>query len=79
MIGKSEILTEVMISNFIAKLPNYMQFCKWKCLYQMSQDGCSTITFFERLREYEQSILVIRDSKGWVFGCFCQEAWRVAF
>jgi hypothetical protein len=45
----------------------------------MSHDGCSTITFFDRIKEYEQTILVIKDSKGWVFGCFCQEPWRVAF
>lgn len=53
MVGKSEILSDIMISNYIAQLPNYMQFCKWKCVYQMSSDGCSTITFFDRLRDYE--------------------------
>jgi hypothetical protein len=76
---KSDILNEVMISNFVAQMPTYMQFCSWKRLYKMDEDGRSLITFFDRVKDWDQTILVIQDTRGYVFGGLCYEAWRSAF
>lgn len=79
MNGRSSILSDVMISNFISYLPKYMQLNRWDLLFKMENDGCSFITFFSKLREVEQTVLVVRDHNGYVFGCFCREPWRVSY
>jgi hypothetical protein len=45
----------------------------------MNEDGCSLITFFTNCREYENTILVVQDEFGWVFGGFCAEAWACKY
>lgn len=68
-----------MISNFICELPSYMQLCKWERLFKMNEDGCSFITFYEKLKERENTVLVVKDHNDHVFGCFCRESWRTEF
>lgn len=79
MKGRSDILNDVMISNFIAYLPNYQQTCKWVLKFNMATDGCSFITFFSKLEEIENTVLVLKDHKGYVFGSFCAQPWRVSY
>lgn len=45
----------------------------------MDQDGCSLITFFAKLQEVEQTVLVVKDHNNHVFGCYCGEPWRLAY
>ena len=34
------------------------------------------ITFFDRIKDIENTLLIIEDEYGYVFGCFCNEPWR---
>lgn len=74
--GRSTILNDLMISNLIARFPIYLRGTNWKRIYKRNEDGCSLITFYNRVREYEITILVVKDTNGWVFGGFCTEPWK---
>ena len=74
--GRSYIMNDIMISNLIARFPLYLRQTNWRRLYRRNEDGCSLITFFKNVKEYETTIIVIKDTKGWVFGGFCTEPWK---
>ena len=76
---KSDILTDLELSNLIGSLPTYYRQNEWLRLFNMDVDGCSLITFFQNCREYDTTILVIEDTNGWKFGGFCVETWKPAF
>ena len=42
----------------------------------MDVHGCSFITFFKMVKEYETTVLVIEDEHGYKFGGFCLDEWR---
>mmetsp|Transcript_1973 Transcript_1973/g.3466 ORF Transcript_1973/g.3466 Transcript_1973/m.3466 type:complete len:142 (-) Transcript_1973:157-582(-) len=76
---KSVILGDLQISNLISCLPGYLRQAEWQRVFNMDEDGCSLITFFQNCREHETTILIVQDQFGWKFGGFCTEAWRTAF
>jgi len=45
----------------------------------MDEDGCAILTFFKNVREWENTILVVKDEHGWVFGCVCTDYWRPVY
>ena len=48
----------------------------WELLYSMNKDGVSIGTFYERCKKVRTTLLVVQDTKGWVFGGYCTEAWH---
>ena len=44
----------------------------------MDQDGCSFITFLKNTRDYETTVLIIKDHNGWVFGALVTEPWKIS-
>jgi hypothetical protein len=77
--GKSGVLSDQMLSNLIATFPLYMQLCDWKRIYKMDEDGCSMITFFKNTRDYDTTVLIVKDHDGWVFGGIIYEAWKMSY
>jgi hypothetical protein len=53
--------------------------CEWKRVYKMDEDGCSLITFFKNVKDYDNTILVIKDEMGWVFGAYCTDSWKQTY
>jgi hypothetical protein len=45
----------------------------------MDVDGCSLITFFKKIKDYDTTIIVIEDQNNWKFGGFCLEPWKVSY
>lgn len=41
----------------------------------MSKHGCSLITFYQKCREYDTTVMLIEASDGYKFGAFCLESW----
>lgn len=76
---KSVILSDIQLSNFIRCLPSFYRQSEWKRIFNLDEDGCSLITFFQNCREYETTVMVIQDQNGWIFGGFCTEAWRCSY
>lgn len=63
----------------IGELPGYYQTSNWQRLFNIDVDGCSLITFFQRVKDYDATIMIIEDTNGWKFGGFCLEEWRPTY
>ena len=57
-------------------LPGGIKLSKWSLLFSPGRDGYSHLTFFRKLEEHEQTILIIKDSRGYIFGAFLTEEWH---
>jgi len=49
---------------------------EWKLLFAINKDGESYTTFYENVKNRDNTVLLVKDSKGKVFGAYCSEAWR---
>jgi len=58
-------------------LPGTIRLSKWKLLFTTCEDGYSHLTFYDRLEDAPETILVIKDTKGYVFGAFLTEEWNL--
>ena len=47
-------------------------------MYTSRRDGYSHITFFEKLEEMRETIVAIKDTRGYVFGAFVTEEWHIS-
>ena len=79
MIGRSRILNLQQVSNLVGQLPTFYRECSWKRIFGIEEDGTSLITFYEKCRDVENTLLVVQDNNGWVFGGYCNEAWREGY
>ena len=57
-------------------LPAVLRLQNWQLLYSLSRDGYSHHTFFDKLKDNEETILVIKDTHGHKFGAFCTSVWQ---
>ena len=57
-------------------LPGGIRLSKWELLFTTARDGYSHLTYFEKLEDMPETLLVIKDKKGYTFGAFCTEQWR---
>ena len=72
----SRCLSDAKMKVLAYHLPGAIRLSKWSLLFTPVRDGYSHLTFFEKLEEYEETILVIKDTRGYVFGAFLTEEWR---
>ena len=49
---------------------------EWKLLFTISKDGVSFSTFYKNTRDRDNTVLLIRDDTGKVFGAYLCEQWR---
>jgi TLD len=73
---KSEILSDLQISNLVEHFPSMMMMMDWTLVYSINRDGDSEGTFFEKCKQWKYTLLVIKDTNGYIFGGFCSEPWR---
>ena len=45
-------------------------------MFSISEDGSSINTFYEKVDEYEETVIFIQDENNNVFGCFMVEPWK---
>jgi len=69
----SKILSEAKMHVLSFYLPGGIRLSKWKLLFTPTEHGYSHVTFFDRLENAMETILVVKDSKGSVFGAFLTE------
>ena len=72
----SQVLTEAKMHVLSYHLPGTIRLNKWTLLFTTRRDGYSPITFFERAEDYFETLLVIKDAGGSVFGAFMTEEWK---
>ena len=73
---KSKILTDAKMRVLAYHLPGGIKLSKWSLLFTPRRDGYSYLTFFKKLEDNEQTILVVKDTRGYVFGAFLTEEWH---
>ena len=73
---KSEIMSDVQISNMIENLPTMLKMADWNLAFSINRDGVSMSTFFQQCREWRYALIVVKDTNGWIFGGFTCETWK---
>ena len=72
----STILNELQLTRLVGCLPTYYKDAKWERLFNIHEHGCSFITFYQKTKDYDTTVLLAQDQWGWKFGGFCLEAWK---
>jgi len=62
----------------VATLPSLIKTADWELVYSLNRDGVSLQTFFEKCKNYKTTLLIVKDTNGWVFGGFCNETWKTS-
>jgi len=76
--GHSEILTKDMLLQLGNKIPPLLLMRQWEIVFRISSDGVSLRTFFNKVANYNPTIIVVQDSKKNVFGALVTEKWRTS-
>lgn len=74
--GESSMIEEGDIISFISKLPPRYSTSDWNLLYSTLKHGISINTFYSRVVGKGPTVLLIEDSKHYVFGAFISDSWR---
>eukprot|EP00826_Nyctotherus_ovalis_P004002 TRINITY_DN1082_c0_g6_i1.p1 TRINITY_DN1082_c0_g6~~TRINITY_DN1082_c0_g6_i1.p1 ORF type:complete len:165 (-),score=30.62 TRINITY_DN1082_c0_g6_i1:293-787(-) len=73
---KSEILTEEMLILLGSKVSPLMRMKEWELIFGINRDGISFRTFYASVQKHNPTIILIKDTKGNVFGGFASEKWH---
>lgn len=73
---KSEILTEEMLILLGSKVSPLMRMKEWELIFGINKDGVSFRTFYSSVQKYNPTIILIKDTKGNVFGGLASEKWH---
>lgn len=57
-------------------LPTGIAYAKWKRIYSLSRDGDSFETCLRLVKDYNQSLLIVRTSKNELFGGYADASWE---
>jgi hypothetical protein len=51
---------------------------EWSLLYTIAKDGVSYTTFYANVKDRDNTVILIKDQKGKIFGAYCSESWKKA-
>ncbi|GAM17664.1 hypothetical protein SAMD00019534_008390 [Acytostelium subglobosum LB1] len=76
MLGNNKFSEQVLLTADLFKklrhyLPIHVQASDIELKYNSTNDGVSFNTFYRKMRNVPQSILLIKDNGGYVFGAYC--------
>ncbi len=60
-----------MISQIALYLPSLVRMREWTLLYNIAKDGISFTTFYANVKDRDNTVILIKDTKGKVFGAYC--------
>eukprot|EP00826_Nyctotherus_ovalis_P014010 TRINITY_DN13862_c0_g3_i1.p1 TRINITY_DN13862_c0_g3~~TRINITY_DN13862_c0_g3_i1.p1 ORF type:complete len:186 (-),score=52.63 TRINITY_DN13862_c0_g3_i1:377-934(-) len=73
---KSEILDEGMKLQLARELNPLHMMRKWHLLFSINTDGVSLRTFFNKVKNRNPTIMLVKDKSGCVFGAVLTEQWH---
>jgi hypothetical protein len=73
---KPDILTEDMLAKLSSQITPLLKFHPWEVIFGITQDGVSLHTFYDLTKNYNPTIIVVKDSHNRVFGAFASEPWH---
>jgi hypothetical protein len=71
----STILNDFQLSNLAERMSGFARSQTWRLLYRMSEHGVSMITFTERLKREDITLICCEDQAGYKFGSLNFEEW----
>ena len=72
----SQIMNAQHLRAVASSLPPMQRFLSWQLAYSTARHGISLGTLFRRSAGHTPTLLVIRDTAGFVFGCYSEDGWR---
>ena len=75
----SEIFTSIQLKELHSKLPYYHQYTNLRRVFSISVDGCALRSLYDKSENVNNSILVVKDEDGNIFGGYASEAWKPKF
>ena len=75
---ESSILSRQQVAALAQALPARHRLSQWSLLYSTVRHGISLQTMYRKGAGVAPTVLVVRDTGGYVFGCYAPEAWRIA-
>lgn len=70
-----------MLSRLWAALPPSVHNHEWSLVYRLGDHGASLATLYSKLaerRDIEETVLLVRDTRGYAFGCLAMRRWAAA-
>jgi hypothetical protein len=74
--GARLLLSPSLLDQLCQAVPPSARLRTWSLAFCTDLDGCSLQTLFRRLDGCAQSVLLVRDASGALFGAYLSEAWR---
>jgi hypothetical protein len=74
----STIIDDVSRKQISFFLPPLVRMREWKLLFTPKTDGVSMQTFYNNLKQRDNTLMLIRDECDRIFGAFCCEAWKIS-
>ena len=72
----SQIFSGPHLKALAAAIPAMQRFLSWQLSYSTTRHGISLSTLYRRSTGHTPTLVVIRDSAGFVFGCYSEDGWR---
>ena len=72
----SDILSAYQLKELYEFLPDSHQYSDLYRIFSISVDGSSLRTFYDKCQEINNSILVVKDDEGNIFGAYASEAFE---
>lgn len=70
------MIDEIGIRMLTLHLPPLIRMRDWQLLFSIDTDGTSMMTFYNLVREHDETIILIKDSQNSVFGAYVNERWH---
>eukprot|EP00210_Caulerpa_lentillifera_P000566 g547.t1 len=74
----SGLLDEEQVRCVTSGVPPRHRHAMWNLLYSTERHGMSLQTLLRKAQGSSPTVLVIKDSSHFVFGCYCSEAWKIS-
>lgn len=75
--ASSDIMSAEQMETLREALPAMCRMREWTLTYSTKRDGISLKSLYRRSSGKENTVLVVSDSGGAIFGAFCTEAWKL--
>lgn len=74
--GLSGIIVNTDMNLIVMNLPAYVKLLEQKLIFSIDVDGVDMGTFYNKVEEYEETILLIETNNNEIIGCFMAENWH---
>ena len=74
--SQSLIIDEIGIKMLTLHLPPLIRMRDWERVFSIDSEGTSMISYYNCLKEHDETIILIKDSEDSVFGAYVNERWH---